>query len=102
VTENVPTQEKPLNQLKETKPVGVPNTEALQQKEVVNEHYTPTKQEINKESHVDVINRQLSIQVSTQQQEINLQPSGKWLNLLVMLMKPDLPNNIGDQQLLCS
>lgn len=82
--------------------MGVPNTEALQQKEAVNEHYTPTKQEIIKESHVHVINRQLSTQVSTQQQEINSQPSGKWLNLLVMFMKPNLPNNIGDQQLLCS
>jgi len=29
---------KPLNQLKETRPVGVPNTEALQQNKVVNEH----------------------------------------------------------------
>jgi hypothetical protein len=57
---------------------------------------------MNKESQVHVINRQLMMQVSTQQQEINSQPSGKWLNLLVMLMKPDLPNNIGDQQLLCS
>lgn len=57
---------------------------------------------MNKESQVHVINCQLTMQVSTQQQEINSQPSGKWLNLLVMLMKPDLPNNIGDQQLLCS
>ncbi len=82
--------------------MAIPNTEALQQKEVVNEHYTPTKQEIIKESHVHVINRQLLTQVSTQQQEINSQPSGKWLNLLVIFMKPNLPNNIGDQQLLCS
>jgi len=82
--------------------VGIPNTEALQRKEVVNEQYTPTKQEIIKESHVHVINCQLSMQVFTQQQEINSQPSGKWLNLLVMFMKPNLPKNIGDQQLLCS
>jgi hypothetical protein len=61
-----------------------------------------TKQEIYKESHARVINCQLSTQVSTQQQEINSQPSGKLLNLLAMLMKPDLPDNIGDQQLLCS
>jgi hypothetical protein len=40
------------------------------------------KQKVNMESQVPIVNNQLTLQVSNQQQEINLQPNGKTTKLV--------------------